>query len=97
MHDLKSIYTKVFKTLAHVAKVYFVCGENHRFCPNVPKMSDLAIVSLVICAECLEVTSENLLWSKIKKDYPNLFAALVHRATFNRRRKSLRNLILQCT
>jgi len=97
MHDLKSIYTKVFNTPKHVAKECFVYGENHRFYPNPPKMSDLAVVSLVLSAECLEITSENLLWSKIIKDYPNLFPALIHRATFNRRRKVLRNRILQCT
>src|SRR5690606_1099411 len=67
------------------------------FYPNPPVMSDLEIVSLAITAECLGITSENLLWSKIKKDYPELFPNLVHRATFNRRRKSLRGLILQCT
>jgi len=97
MHDLKTIYTKVFRTVKSVAKEYFVHGENHRFYPNPPRMSDLSIISLAITAECLQITSENLLWSKIKKDYPNLFPALVHRTTFNRRRKSLRNLILQCT
>jgi len=59
-------------------------------------MSGLEIVNLTITAECLGITSENLLWSKIKKDYPTLFPNLIHRASFNRRRKKLRALILQC-
>ena len=97
MHDLKSIYEKVFKTLKSTAKDYFVYGENYRYYPNPPLMSDLAIVSLVITAESLQITSENLLWSKIQKDYPDMFPNLIHRASFNRRRKALRELLLLCT
>jgi len=97
MHDLKSIYTKVFKTLKSIAKDCFVFGGNHRIYPNPPLMSDLAIVSLVITAECLQITSENLLWSKIQKDYPQMFPRLIHRTSFNRRRKALRELLLCCT
>ena len=96
MHDLKTIYLKVFKTLKSVAKDYLVYGENHRFYPNPPRMSDLAIVSLVITAESLQITSENLLWAKINKDYPQMFPRLIHRASFNRRRKALRELLLRC-
>jgi len=97
MHDLKSIYRKVFRTLRQVAKEYFVYGENHRFYPNAPLMSDLQIISLAITAECTQITSENLLWAKIIKDYPHMFPHLVHRTTFNRRRKMLREIILLCT
>lgn len=97
MHDLKTIYTKVFKTLKSIAKDCFVYGENHRFYPNQPQMSDLAIVSLVITAESLQITSERLLWAKIQKDYPRMFPNLIHRASFNRRRKALRELFLCCT
>jgi len=97
MHDLYSIYIKVFKTVESLAKEYFVYGENHKFYPNPPRMSDLAIVSLVITAESLQITSENLLWSKIGKDYPQMFPQLIHRASFNRRRKALRELLLSCT
>ena len=96
MHDLKTIYLKVFKTLKSVAKEYLVYGENHRFYPNPPRMSDLAIVSLVITAESLQITSENLLWAKINKDYPKMFPRLIHRASFNRRRKALREFLLRC-
>lgn len=97
MHDLRTIYYKVYKTLKSTAKEIFVFGENHRHYPNPPLMSDLQIVCLAIAAECTQITSENLLWSKIKKDYPDMFSYLVHRTTFNRRRKALRDQILQCT
>ncbi len=97
MHDLYSIYTKVKDTLSSVAKEYFVYGENSRFYPHKPKMSDLSVVSLAITAESLEISSESLLWSKLKTDYADEFSDLPHRATFNRRRKQLRDLILQCT
>lgn len=80
-----------------MAKEYFVLGANQKFYPNMPVMSDLEIVSLAITAACLGITSENLLWSKIKKDYPTLFPRHIHRTTFNRRRKNLRELILLCT
>lgn len=96
MHDLKSIYSKVFNTLKSIAKDCFVYGENHRFYPNPPLMSDLAVISLTIAAESVQITSENLLWAKIKKDYPNMFDNLIHRASYNRRKKALRVLLLQC-
>lgn len=97
MHDLAAIYTKVFTTLKREAKDYFPFGENHCFYPNTPKMSDLAVISLAITSECLNISSENLLWSKITKDYQHLFPKLIHRVSFNRRRKRLRDLLLSCT
>lgn len=60
LYDLKSNYTKVFKTLKHVAKEYFVYGENHRFYPNPPKMSDLAVVSLVLSKEDEHLSNREL-------------------------------------
>ena len=97
MHDLKSIYTKVFKTLKTLAKDYFDIHGNHRSYPNSPVMSDLEVISLTLAAESLQISSENLLWIKLNKDYPNLFERLIHRTSYNRRKKSLRNLFLVCT
>jgi hypothetical protein len=96
MHDLIAIYYKVRTCILRAAEDYFVHGENHRFYPNPPKMSDLDIISLSITAECLQIDSESLLWSKLKKDYSAAFPDLIHRATFNRRRKSLIDLIQVC-
>jgi hypothetical protein len=43
--------------------------------------------------EALGIDSENLLWSKLKKDYPGLFNTLICRTRFNRRRKRLHEYI----
>lgn len=89
MHDLKAIYDKVKYCILITSKQYFVQGENTRFYPRKPKMSDLEVISLSIAAECTQIDSESLLWSKIQKDYPNMFTKLSHRTKFNKRRKLL--------
>lgn len=96
MHDLYSIYIKVRKTLKTALKQYLVKGQNLRHYSNPPKMSDLAILSLAITAECLGIDSENLLWSKIQKDYADKFPRLIHRTRFNARRKSLSEWLIVC-
>jgi len=68
MHDLTAIYRKVEKVLKMYTKEYFEYGWNIQFYPNKPKMTDLEVIALSITAECLQIDSENLLWSKIKKD-----------------------------
>lgn len=96
MHDLKAIYTKVRTSILSTAKHCFAYGENHRFYPNPPKMSDLEVISLSITAECLEIDSENLLWSKLKKDYADLFPNLTCRTRYNIRRKQLSDVLQEC-
>ena len=96
MHDLKTIYNKVESTLKSQAKEYFGKRGNVQVYPNPPKLSDLQVVSLAITSECLQIDSENLLWSKLKKDYPKLFKQLPHRTTYNRRRRRLSELISNC-
>ena len=96
MHDLKAIYNKVKTCLKSTSKEYFVYGENTRFYPNPPKMTDLEVISLAITAECTQLDSENYLWSKIASDYPKWYVRLSHRTRFNMRRKQLRDLIVQC-
>jgi hypothetical protein len=95
MHDLKAIYDKVRDCILFTSKQYFVNGENTRFYPRQPKMSDLEVISLSIAAECTQIDSENLLWSKIQKDYPNMFKKLCHRTKFNKRRKLLNPIMNQ--
>ncbi len=96
MHDLKAIYDKVKTCLKSLTKEYFVYGENSRFYPNAPKMSDLEVISLAITAECTQLDSENYLWSKIESDYPKWYEQLSHRTRFNKRRKQLCELINNC-
>jgi hypothetical protein len=45
MHDLNRIYQKVYTTLQGSLEQYFVEGENLRYYPNQPKMTDLEILS----------------------------------------------------
>jgi hypothetical protein len=96
MHDLKAIYNKVREYVQFYANEYFVYGENTRFYPKPPKMTDLEIIALSITAECLEIDSENLLWSKIKTDYPTMFPSLIHRTKYNLRRKKLLPFLSKC-
>ena len=97
MHDLYSIYTKVLKQVKSCLEEYLVGGGNVRFYSNKPKMSDVEVISLALTAECLGIDSENLLWSKIQKDYRNKFPNLIHRTRYNARRKSLRDWFIYCS
>lgn len=97
MHDLSTIYSKVKTSLKCVAKDCFEFGDNHRLYPNPPKMTDLEIISLSITAEAVDIGSENLLWSKLKTDYSSLIPHLIHRTSYNRRRKALSDVIQECT
>ena len=95
MHDLSTIYKKIKGVIKSQGKEYFVYGENTRFYPNPPKLSDLEIICISLSAEALQIDSENLLWSKIQTDYPKLFKALPHRTRYNIRRKKLNELMVK--
>ena len=97
MHDLYSIYVKVRMTLKKALKQNLVKGQNLRIYNNPPKMSDLAIISLSITSECLGIDTENLLWSKIQKDYKSKFPNLIHRTRYNARRKALSGWLMYCS
>lgn len=97
MHDLGAIYTKVKSILAKECHEYFPFGGNVQFYPRQPLMTDLELISLVISGECTQIDSENLLWSKLKTDYPDLITHLPHRTKFNKRRKRLAEWISACT
>ena len=96
MHDLKVIYHKVKQTLKKHTKEYFGKDWNIQFYPNPPKMTDLEVIALSITAECAQIDSENLLWSKLKKDYPDLIIDLPHRTKYNKRRKRLLDVLSHC-
>ena len=95
MHDLKAIYDKIFDYMNFYAKEYFEFDGNAKFYPRQPKMTDMEVISLSLAADCLEINSENLLWSKITKDYPNMFPRLIHRTKYNLRRKKLYPVLSQ--
>lgn len=93
MHDLKRIYDHVFQTLGAYAKEYFPFDGDSRFHPQKPGFRDIELISLALTAECLQIDSENYLWSKLKTDYKSDFPSLPHRTKFNKRKKRLANLI----
>ncbi len=95
--DLATIYGKVRYAIQSRTENFLDGAGNTRPYPNPSKISDLNVISLAIAAECIEVTSENLLWYKLEKDYPDLFPQPIHRASINRRKKSSRNTSLHYT
>lgn len=97
MHDLRTSYKKCMKLLRmSCQKLFEYDGKtNTRKYTNKPILSDIEVVCLAITAEALQIDSENLLWSKLKTDYPDLFQVLPHRTRYNARKKYLRNIIAE--
>jgi hypothetical protein len=95
MHNIKTNF----------GRFYWICKElfegevdnrgNFQFYPRVPIMADLEVIALSCTMEALGIDSENLLWSKIKKDYPGMFVQLICRTRFNRRRRRLQPYIVK--
>ncbi len=59
MYDLSAIYNKINKVVKEFFKNDFNAQSNFRFYPNPPKMNDIQIISLSLCAEILGIDSEN--------------------------------------
>jgi len=89
MHNIATNFKKIQGICKALFKDEINEKDNLQFYPNAPKMNDLEIISLSCCMEALEIDSENLLWSKLKKDYAKLFPGLIDRSRFNRRRRRL--------
>lgn len=95
MHNIKTNFGRIYR----ICKEFFE-GEvdtkgNFQFYPKPASMADLEVVALACTMEALGIDSENLLWSKLKKDYPTLFIRLICRSRFNRRRKRLQPYIVK--
>lgn len=95
MHNIKTNFGRIYR----ICKEFFE-GEvntkgNFQFYPKATAMADLEIVALACTMEALGIDSENLLWSKLKKDYPTLFNRLICRTRFNRRRRRLQPYIVK--
>jgi hypothetical protein len=89
MHNIKTNFEKFYQITKCLFKSEVNENENFQFYAMLPKMNDLEIVSLSCCMEALSIDSENLLWSKLKKEYSLDFPHLIDRSRFNRRRKRL--------
>lgn len=95
MHNIRTNFCKFYGICKELFKDETVYKKNFQFYPVQPKMNDLEVVSLACCMEALSIDSENLLWSKLKKDYATCFPNLIDRSRFNRRRKRLLPYILK--
>lgn len=95
MHNIKTNFGRFYR----IIKEFFEQGTdsrgNFQQYSRSPKMSDVQVISLACTMEALGIDSENLLWSKIRTDYPGLFAQLICRTRFNRRRRRLQPYIQQ--
>jgi hypothetical protein len=90
-------FTANLESIIEIAKEGFKDGidedGNFRFYPNIPKSSDIQIIALAILAEAQSMDSENLLFIKIKAEFPALYATLPHRTNYNRRKRRLQPYI----
>lgn len=95
MHNLKAMYEKTLKVSRMVYEEDVNIDDNFFDYPRKPKMSDLEIISLAVCSESASIDSENLLFSKLKKDYINEFPNLIDRSRYNRRRRRMSSQIIE--
>ncbi len=95
MHNIKTNFNKFYGICKEFFEKEVDSIKNFQFYPVKPKMNDLEIVALSCCMEALSIDSENLLWSKLEKDYATLFPDLIDRSRFNRRRKRLTSFIMK--
>jgi hypothetical protein len=95
MHNIKTNFRRFHGICKEFFKGVADVNGNFQFYPKPASMADLDIVALSCTMEALGIDSENLLWSKIKTDYPNMFPRLICRTRFNRRRKRLQPYIVK--
>lgn len=93
MHNIKTNFGKIHLICKEIFEKEADRQGNFQFYPRKPILSDIQVVALSCLMEALSIDSENLLWSKLRKDYPGLFVKLICRTRFNRRRKRLSEYI----
>lgn len=95
MHNIKTNFKRIFGLCKNFLKEEVDNKGNVQFYPKTPAMTDLEVIALSCTMEALGIDSENLLWSKLKKDYSGLFPRLICRTRFNRRRRRLQPHIVK--
>ncbi len=95
MHNIKTNFGRFYRICKEFFEEEADSKGNFQFYPKAPVMADLEVIALSCVMEALGIDSENLLWSKIKKDYPGMFAQLICRTRFNRRRRRLQPYIVK--
>lgn len=89
MHNLEANFNKFLSIAKSVFGEQINAQGNFQRYSNKPKMSDIQIITLSCLAESLSIDSENWLFGKLRYGYPRLFPDLIHRTTYNRRRRRL--------
>ncbi|MEA3391701.1 MAG: IS982 family transposase [Candidatus Marinimicrobia bacterium] len=95
MHNLKTNFDKIFPIVKDSLNNFLDSDGNTFKSGRKPKFSDLELITLSITAEALSISSENLLFHKLKSDYASCFTNLIDRSQFNRRRRFLTHYIQQ--
>jgi hypothetical protein len=95
MHNIRTNFGKFYRICKEIFEDEADQKGNLQFYRRMPNMSDLQVISLSCMMEALGIDSENLLWSKLKTDYIELFPNLICRTRFNRRRKRLSGQIVK--
>lgn len=93
MHNIRTNFGRFHRICKEFFAQEIDRSGNLHFYPRRPKMSDIEVIALSCMMEALGIDSENLLWAKLKTDYSSLFAELICRTRFNRRRRRLQPYI----
>ncbi|HPC36864.1 MAG TPA: hypothetical protein P5268_09450 [Candidatus Marinimicrobia bacterium] len=89
MHNLKTNFDRIRPIVNESLANFIDSNGNIKKVSAKPKFSDVDVITLSLVAECLSINSENLLFSKLKSEYREVFPLLIDRSQFNRRRKHL--------
>jgi hypothetical protein len=73
MHNLQSNLQKIQTVVSSFFQFDVNRLGNFSFYPNRPNISYIEIIALSITMEAIGISSKNLLFSKLKSDYPFLF------------------------
>lgn len=95
MHNIKANFGRLYRICKEIFEGEADSKGNLQYYSRQPKMADLQIIALSCTMEALGIDSENLLWSKIKSDYPAWGCSLVCRTRFNRRRRRLQPYVMK--
>jgi len=96
MHNLEVNVMNYYSHLKALFADLVNSEDNFRRYRRNPKASDLFIISLKLASESMGINSENNLYHRLKANYPKLLSLLPDRSNFNRRCKSLVDIIDMC-
>lgn len=89
MHNIKTNFDKILMVIKDILGGEINEKGNYVRRGTIPRFSDIEVIALSLTAECLSIDSENLLFSKLSKEYRAEFKNLISRRQYNDRRKLL--------